>query len=159
MRRPTTTHCAIGRIWPPRSRWCSLADSHCRSRSWGTSTTIHWRSPSSATRASAIRISWGRSSRTVVPVVILPSITLIIAPVASIPFISVIVIILILVILLVVLLRGWPSRILALWRRASCACAVEGSLGGVSCVVCHLQGLVVLYVQLSQAASLHLRRF
>lgn len=162
MRRPTTTHCAIGRIWPPRSRWCSLADSHHRPWSWGTSTTIHWRSPSSATRASAIRISWRRSSRTVVPVVILSSITLIIAPVASISFISVIVIILILVILLVVLLvvllRGWPSRVLALWRRASCACAVEGSLGGVSCVICHLQGLVVLCVQLSQAVSLHLRR-
>lgn len=146
MRRPTATHRTIGGIRSPRSRWCSLTDSHCRSRNWGTSTSIHWRSPSSGTRASAIRISWGRSSRTVISVVILRSITLIIAPIASVAFISIAVIVLVLVILLVVLLWGWPSRVLALWWRASCTCAVEGSLGGVSCVVCHLQRLVMLYV-------------
>lgn len=158
MRRPTTTHRAIRRIWSPRSRWCALTNSHGRSLHWGTSASIHWRSPSTATWAWAIWIPRGRRSRGITPVIILRSITLIIAPVASVAFMSISVIILILIIMLLVLLWDWPTRVLALWWRASCAWAVVGSIGGITCVVGHLQRLVMLCMQLSQAVSSRLCR-
>lgn len=158
MGRPTTIHRAVGRIWSPRSRRCPLTDCHCRSLHWGTSTTnhwtsIHWRPSSSAIWAWPIWISRGRRSRCITSIIILRPITRIIAPVASVAFISIAMIILVLIILLVVLLWNWPSRVLALWWRATCAWAVEGSLGGISCVVCHLRELVTLCIQFPQSVS------